>query len=93
LPAESQEVTRYYFYQADLYNPEENNTGEDRFLGCNHGIYLVEDESTPDVIFGDILKGLLDDAIAQYEANARAMNVAPEPNRMYYVMKEFYKVE
>ncbi len=86
-------MTRYYFYQADLYNPEENSTGEDRLLGCNHGIYVVEDESTPDVIFEQILKGLLDDAIAQYEANARAANVEPEPNRMYYVMKEFYKVE
>jgi hypothetical protein len=86
-------MNRYYFYQADLYNPEENETGVDRMLGSNHGMYVVDDERTPDVIFDEILKGLFDDANSQYEANAKAMNVAPEPNRMYYVMKQFHRVE
>jgi hypothetical protein len=56
-------------------------------------VYAVEDESTPDVIFDQIVKGLTDDAIAQYEANTRAMNVEPEPSGMYYVMKQFQRVE
>ncbi|HWJ35053.1 MAG TPA: hypothetical protein VNR70_07290 [Steroidobacteraceae bacterium] len=86
-------MTRYYFYQADLYNPEENDSGIDRLLGSNHGIYSVDDDRTPDVIFQEILKGLFDDANAQYEANAKAMNVEAEPNRMYYVMKQFHRVD
>jgi hypothetical protein len=85
-------MPRYYFYQADLYTREGSIDGEDRRLGCNHGIYVVEDESSPDVIFEQIVKGLEDDANAQYEANAKAANVQPEPNTMYYVMKQFAKV-
>jgi hypothetical protein len=86
-------MARYYFYQADLYTREGSADGVDRRLGCNHGIYVVEDESTPDVIFEQIVKGLEDDANAQYEANAKAANVQPEPNTLYYVMKQFYKVD
>jgi hypothetical protein len=86
-------MTRYYFYQADLYTPEGSVEGEDRRLGCNHGVYAVEDDSTPDVIFDQIVKGLNDDAAAQYEANARAMNVQPGPGGLYYVLKQFHKVD
>ena len=86
-------MTRYSFYQADLYRPEGDPSGVDRLLGSNHGVYAVEDESTPDAIFEQIIKGLTDDAIAQYEANTRAMNVEPEPSGMYYVMKQFQRVE
>jgi hypothetical protein len=86
-------MTRYYFYQADLYRPDGDPSGVDRLLGSNHGVYVVEDESTPDVIFEQIIKGLTDDANAQYEANERSMNVAPEPSGMYYVMKQFQRVE
>ncbi len=86
-------MARYYFYQADLYTPEGSVDGEDRRLGCNHGIYVVENDSTPDVIFDEIVKGLNDDAIAQYEANARAANVQPEASGLYYVVKQFYRVD
>jgi nitrous oxide reductase len=86
-------MTRYYFYQADLYVPEENDTGVDRYLGSNHGVYAVGDDATPDLIFEQIIKGLADDADAQYQENAKRMNIEPEPNRMYYVMKQFNKVE
>ncbi len=86
-------MTRYYFYQADLYTPEGSVAGEDRRLGSNHGVYAVDDELAPDVIFDQIVKALNDDAAAQYEANARAMNVQPEANGMYYVLKQFNRVE
>lgn len=86
-------MTRYYFYQADLYRPEGDPSGVDRLLGSNHGIYAVDDDSAPDAIFEQIIKGLTDDAVAQYEANARSMNLAPEPSGMYYVMKQFQRVE
>jgi len=86
-------MTRYYFYQADLYRPEGDPSGVDRLLGSNHGVYAVEDQSTPDVIFDQIIKGLTDDATAQYDANATAMNLEPEPSGMYYVMKQFHRVE
>jgi hypothetical protein len=86
-------MTRYYFYQADLYRPEGDPSGADRLLGSNHGVYAVEDESTPDVIFEQIIKGLTDDANEQYEANAGSMNVPPEPSGMYYVMKQFQRVD
>jgi hypothetical protein len=86
-------VTRYYFYQTDLYRPEGETSGVDRLLGSNHGVYAVEDESRPAAIFDQIIKGLTDDANAQYEANTRAMNVGPEPSGMYYVMKQFQRVE
>ena len=86
-------MTRYYFYQADLYRPEGDPSGVDRLLGSNHGVYVVDDDSTPDVIFEQIIKGLTDDANEQYEANARSMNVPPEPSGMYYVMKQFQRVD
>jgi hypothetical protein len=86
-------MTRYYFYQADLYRPEGDPSGVDRLLGSNHGVYSVEDQSTPDAIFDQIVKGLTDDANAQYEANSRAMNVEPELSGMYYVIKQFHRVE
>jgi hypothetical protein len=86
-------MTRYYFYQADLYRPEGDPSGVDRLLGSNHGVYPVEDESAPDAIFEQIIKGLTDDANAQYEANSASMNVPPEPSGMYYVMKQFQRVE
>ncbi len=86
-------MTRYYFYQADLYRPEGDPSGVDRMLGCNHGIYVVEDDSTPDVIFEQIIKGLTDDANAQYEANARSMNEEPGPSGMYYVMKQLHRID
>jgi hypothetical protein len=86
-------MTRYYFYQADLYRPEGDPSGVDRLLGSNHGVYVVDDESTPDVIFEQIIKGLTDDANEQYEANARSMNAPPEPSGMYYVMKQFQRVD
>jgi len=86
-------MPRYYFYQADLYTREGSVDGGDRRLGCNHGIYVVEDESSPDAIFDQIVKGLEDDANSQYKANAKAANVQPEPNTLYYVMKQFHKVD
>jgi hypothetical protein len=86
-------VARYYFYQADLYRPEGDPSGVDRLLGSNHGVYAVEDDSTPDAIFDQIIKGLTDDANAQYEANNSAVNVEPESSGMYYVMKQFQRVE
>jgi hypothetical protein len=86
-------MTRYYFYQADLYRPDGDLSGVDRLLGSNHGVYAVEDETTPDAIFDQIIKGLTDDANEQFEANARSMNVPPEPSGMYYVMKQFQRVE
>jgi hypothetical protein len=52
-------------------------------------VYAAEDESAPDAIFDEIIKGLTDDANAQYEA----MSVEPEPSGMYYVMKQFQRVE
>jgi hypothetical protein len=35
----------------------------------------------------------LRDACAQYEANSRAIDVEPERSGMYYVMKQFQRVE
>jgi hypothetical protein len=86
-------MTRYYFYQADLYTPEGSEDGVDRRLGSNHGVYVVEDETTPDVIFDQIVKGLNDDAAAQYEANAKAMNLSVDASPLYYVLKQFNRVE
>jgi hypothetical protein len=86
-------MTRYYFYQADLYTPEGSVDEVDRCLGSNHGVYAVEDDSTPDVIFDQIVKGLNDDATVQYEANARAMNAEPGPSGLYYVLKQFHRLD
>lgn len=86
-------MTRYYFYQADLYRPEGDPSGIDRLLGSNHGVYAVDDERTPDVVLDEIVKGLTEDANAQYEESARIANVEPEPSGMYYVMRQFNRVE
>jgi hypothetical protein len=86
-------MPRYYFYQADLYRPDGDPSGVDRLLGSNHGVYAVEDESAPDLIFDQIVKGLTDDANTQFDANARTAGLAPEPSGMYYVMRQFYRVD
>ena len=86
-------MTRYYFFQADLYEPDGNPSGVDRLLGSNHGIYAVEDAATPDVVFEEIIKGLTDDATVQYEANAKLAGAEAGPAGMYYVMKQFNRVD
>jgi hypothetical protein len=88
-------MTRYYFYQADYYITEVNNPGDDR-EGGNQGIWVVEDDSTPDLILESILKWLYEQWEKQQEAAhqaARANNQPVEPLTIYYLIKQFNKVE
>lgn len=86
-------MTRYYFYHAELYTSEGSEEGVDRRLGGNHGIYAVEDDSMPDAIFEQVVSALNEEAVTQYEANAKVMNVSFERNAVYYVLTQFHKVD
>jgi hypothetical protein len=50
-------MVRYYFYQADFFVADTSNPLNNR-EGGTHGIWVVEDDSSPDVILAAIEKWL-----------------------------------
>jgi hypothetical protein len=84
-------MLRYYFYQADFFvtdtaRPEANREGG------THGIWVVEDDSTPDVILAAIDKWLY----AQWEEQAQ--NAAPAGGQansttVSYVIRQFNNID
>jgi len=53
-------MTRYYFYHANYYT-DSGNEGAPPLMGEVHGIWIVEDDSTPDVILAAIEAWLYDE--------------------------------
>jgi UDP:flavonoid glycosyltransferase YjiC (YdhE family) len=84
-------MNRYYFYNADIYVTDEN--GDPQFQGSNHGIWVVEDDSTPEKILNSIVQALYDELNAEAERVAREMNREPAPVTASYVVRAFNKVE
>lgn len=84
-------MNRYYFYNADIFVTDEN--GDPQFQGSNHGVWVVEDDSTPDKILDAIVQALYDELNAEAQRVAREMNREPQPVSASYVMRAFYKVD
>ena len=84
-------MNRYYFYNADLYINDEN--GDSQFQGGNHGIWIVEDDSTPEKILDSIVQALYDELNAESQRVAREENREPTPISASYLVRAFNKVE
>jgi hypothetical protein len=84
-------MNRYYFYNADIFITDEN--GDPQFQGSNHGIWVVEDDSTADKILDGIVQALYDELNAEAQRVAREMNREPAPVTASYVMRAFYRVD
>jgi hypothetical protein len=65
-------MVRYYFYQADFFVADTSNPLNNR-EGGTHGIWVVEDDSSPDVILAAIEKWL-------YEQREEPAQNAPAQN-------------
>jgi hypothetical protein len=84
-------MTRYYFYNADILMTDAN--GDPQFQGSNHGIWVVEDDSTPDAILNSIVQALYDELTAEAERVAREAGREPQPVSASYVVRAFHKVD
>ncbi len=71
-------MSRYYFYHANYYTTPKV-TDDAPQQGEVHGIWVVEDESTPDVIFGE-----------DWEKRAQAAGISASVS---YAITQFNRVE
>ena len=83
-------MTRYYFYQADYYLANPANPAADREGGV-HGIWVVEDESTPDLILASVEKWLYEDWERQSPAPQQQGQTASTAS-ISFVIKQFNSV-
>jgi hypothetical protein len=84
-------MTRYYFYQADFFVSEANNPAAEREGGV-HGIWVVDDESTPDVILAAIEKWLYAQWQGQGQNAPQDNDPSPSQTNVSYVIKQFNNV-
>jgi hypothetical protein len=68
-------MSRYYFYHANYYTTPKG-ADEAPQQGEMHGIWVVDDESTPDVILGALEAWLYED----WEKRAQTTGMAPSVN-------------
>jgi hypothetical protein len=84
-------MVRHYFYQADFFVTDTTNPQVNR-EGGTHGIWVVEDDSTPDVILASIEKWLY----AQWEEqaqNAPAASGQAGSSTVSYVIRQFSNID
>jgi hypothetical protein len=84
-------MKRYYFYNADIYITDANADPE--FQGSNHGVWVVEDDSTPDQVLESIVQALYDELNNEAQRVAREQNREPEPVNASYVVRAFNRIE
>jgi hypothetical protein len=83
-------MVRYYFYQADFFVTDSKNPLNNRD-GGTHGIWVVEDDSAPDVILASIEKWLY----AQWEEQAQSAPPASgqgDSTTVSYVIRQFNNI-
>jgi hypothetical protein len=78
-------MSRYYFYHANYYTTPKG-TDEAPQQGEVHGIWVVDDASTPDVIFGALEAWLYED----WEKRAPAAGIAASVS---YAITQFNLVD
>lgn len=78
-------MSRYYFYHANYYTTPKG-TDEAPQQGEVHGIWVVDDESTPDVIFGALEAWLYED----WEKRAQAAGLSASVS---YAITQFNSVD
>lgn len=78
-------MTRYYFYHANYYTSPKG-ADEPPQQGEVHGIWVVDDESTPDVILGALESWLYED----WDKRPQTTAAAPSVN---FVITQFNSVQ
>ncbi len=78
-------MSRYYFYHADYYTAPKAS-GDPPQQGEVHGIWVVDDESTPDVILAALESWLYED----WERRSQTTGIAASVN---YAITQFNLVE
>jgi hypothetical protein len=83
-------MPRYYFYSADLYTREET-----QLTGGFHGVMTVEDDAkSASEVFGELTDMLQSQTQEYIQEIARgAAGQSPDPNMLYFVVKQFYRVD
>ncbi|HVW68153.1 MAG TPA: hypothetical protein VHB68_04220 [Steroidobacteraceae bacterium] len=82
-------MPRHYFYTANLYTREET-----QLTGGFHGVVTVDDDAkSPGDIFGEVTDMLQSQTQDYIQEIARNSGQPADPGMLYFVMKEFYKVD
>jgi hypothetical protein len=82
-------MTRYYFYSADLYTREET-----QLTGGYHGVMTIDDDAkSASEIFGEVTDMLQAQTQEYLEELAKSRGQAVDPGLIYFVVKQFHKVD
>ncbi len=82
-------MPRYYFYTADLYTREET-----QLTGGYHGVMTVEDDAkSASEVFGELTEMLQSQTQDYIQEIARGGGQPVDPNLLYFVVKQFYRVD
>ncbi len=82
-------MPRYYFYSADLYTREDT-----QLTGGYHGVLTIDDDAkSASEIFGEVADLLQSQTQEYLEEIAKSNNQLVDPGLMYFIVKQFYKVD
>jgi hypothetical protein len=82
-------MPRYYFYNADLYAREET-----QLTGAYHGVMTVDDDAkSASEVFGELTEMLQSQTQEYIQELARNAGEAADPNMLYFVVRQFYRVD
>lgn len=82
-------MPRHYFYNADLYTREET-----ALTGAYHGVITADDDAkSASEIFGELTEMLQSQTQEYIQEIARNTGEATDPNMIYFVVRQFYRVD
>jgi hypothetical protein len=82
-------MPRFYFYTADLYTREET-----QLSGGYHGVMTVEDDAkSAGEVFGELTDMLQSQTQEYIQEIGRGTGQAVDPDMLYFVVKQFYRVD
>jgi hypothetical protein len=82
-------MPRYYFYNADLYTREEN-----QLTGGYHGVMTIDDDAkSASDAFGELTEMLQSQTQQYIQEVARNSGQPADPGLLYFVVKQFYRVD
>jgi hypothetical protein len=82
-------MPRYYFYSADLYTREDT-----QLTGGYHGVLTIDDAAkSASEIFGEVADLLQSQTQEYLEEIAKSNSQPVDPGLMYFIVKQFYKVD
>jgi hypothetical protein len=82
-------MPRYYFYNADLFTREET-----QLTGGYHGVITIDDDAkSASDVFGELTDTLQSQTQEYIQEIARNTGQPADPNLLYFVVKQFYRVD